>query len=209
MALAAAAAGSHALAALERLDIPMNGIGAEGAAALADAMLAARPVPTAAAGASSSAGASAGDPSAAAVASSSSSSSVRGAPVLYEHSPSSCSVRGTPVLRELRLEGNPLGAAGARAIAGSCHARLTPHGGAAPPSLEVLSLSGTRLGVAGAAVVAAAMATRGGRLTRVTHLDLSANDIGESGALYLGGGGGGGGTGEARDEVDEAGDGRD
>ena len=96
------------------------------------------------------------------------------------HSPSA--VRGAPVLRELFMHGNPLGAVGAAAIADAC-ASAGPVDGARP-SLEVLSLSATRLGVSGASALATAMIVPGGPLSRVCHLDLSANDIGESGAGF-------------------------
>ena len=96
------------------------------------------------------------------------------------HSPSA--VRGAPVLRELFMNGNPLGAVGAAAIADAC-ASAGPVDGARP-SLEVLSLSATRLGVSGASALATAMIVPGGPLSRVSHLDLSANDIGESGAGF-------------------------
>lgn len=96
------------------------------------------------------------------------------------HSPSA--VRGAPVLRELFMHGNPLGAVGAAAIADAC-ASAGPVDGARP-SLEVLSLSATRLGVSGASALATAMIVPGGPLSRVSHLDLSANDIGESGAGF-------------------------
>ena len=96
------------------------------------------------------------------------------------HSPSA--VRGAPLLRELFMHGNPLGAVGAAAIADAC-ASAGPVDGARP-SLEVLSLSATRLGVSGASALATAMIVPGGPLSRVSHLDLSANDIGESGAGF-------------------------
>lgn len=100
------------------------------------------------------------------------------------------SARGAPRLRELRLQGNPMGAAGARALARASLAlpdgdegeALSPafatHG-----SLRVLGLGSAKLGVVGAAAVAWAMRQElGGALRGVSALDLSANDVGESGA---------------------------
>ncbi len=101
-------------------------------------------------------------------------------------------------LRELRLEGNPLGAAGARAL--SRHAAGGDGDGAdgdaaasasaasasaAAAALETLALGSTRLGVVGAAAVAWAISRPGGRLSRVASLDLSANEIGEGGRAGL------------------------
>ena len=112
------------------------------------------------------------------------------------------SAHGAPRLRELRLQGNPLGAAGARALARASlalsdgddwtetttypyeatvklpsEARRATHG-----SLRVLGLGSAKLGAAGAAAVAWAMRRDGGALRHVSALDLSANDVGESGA---------------------------
>ena len=112
------------------------------------------------------------------------------------------SAHGAPRLRELRLQGNPLGAAGARALARASlalsdgndwtetttypyeatvklpsKARRATHG-----SLRVLGLGSAKLGAAGAAAVAWAMRRDGGALRHVSALDLSANDVGESGA---------------------------
>jgi hypothetical protein len=100
------------------------------------------------------------------------------------------SARGAPRLRELRLQGNPMGAAGARALARASLAlpdgdegeALSPafatHG-----SLRVLGLGSAKLGVVGAAAVAWAMRQElSGALRGVSALDLSANDVGESGA---------------------------
>ena len=150
-ALASAAAHSGAFAVLERLEVPMNGIGPDGAAAMARILV----------------------------------SGVGGDDDEKPHSPSA--VRGAPVLRELFMHGNPLGAVGAAAIADACAS--AGFGGSerqprARPSLEVLSLSATRLGVSGASALATAMIVPGGPLSRVSHLDLSANDIGESGAGF-------------------------
>ena len=147
-AIASAAAHSGAFAVLERLEVPMNGIGLDGAEAMARSILV--------------------------------SGVVGGDDDEEPHSPSA--VRGAPVLRELFMHGNPLGAVGAAAIADAC-ASAGPVDGARP-SLEVLSLSATRLGVSGASALATAMIVPGGPLSRVSHLDLSANDIGESGAGF-------------------------
>lgn len=151
-AIASAAAHSGAFAVLERLEVPMNGIGPDGAAAMARSILV---------------------------------YGVGGDDDEKPHSPSA--VRGAPVLRELFMHGNPLGAVGAAAIADACAS--AGFGGSerqprARPSLEVLSLSATRLGVSGASALATGMIVPGGPLSHVSHLDLSANDIGESGAGF-------------------------
>ena len=100
------------------------------------------------------------------------------------------SARGAPRLRELRLQGNPMGAAGARALARASLAlpdgdegeALLPRANATHGSLRVLGLGSAKLGVVGAAAVAWAMRRDGGALRGVSALDLSANDVGESGA---------------------------
>ena len=96
------------------------------------------------------------------------------------------SARGAPRLRELRLRGNPVGAAGARALARASLALADDARDDAPrethDSLRVLGLGSAKLGVVGAAAVAWAMRRDGGALRRVSALDLSANDVGESGA---------------------------
>lgn len=92
---------------------------------------------------------------------------------------------GTPNLSELNLEGNPIGAAGARAVARASLAVDDEMEGTAvsnhAASLRMLGLGSTRLGVVGAAAVAWAI-KQNGTLSNVVALDLSANDIGESGA---------------------------
>lgn len=151
VALASTAARSDAFVALERLEVPMNGIGPDGAAALARSILATPSVPDV------------GEED--------------------DEEPFTASdVCGAPVLRELFMDGNPLGAVGAAAIANACAAGSADD---PRPSLEVLSLSATRLGVSGASALAAAMIIPNGRLSRIAHLDISANDIGESGAGFL------------------------
>ena len=96
------------------------------------------------------------------------------------------SARGAPRLRELRLQGNPMGAAGARALARASLALPDDARDDAPcathGSLRVLGLGSAKLGVVGAAAVAWAMRRDGGALRRISALDLSANDVGESGA---------------------------
>jgi len=169
-AFAAVAAGSSALHALVKLDVSMNGIGAEGVAALAEAVLAAPCLSRRRCFQSCTAAAARTD-----------NFKPEGEDEIVATSTVPC---GTPALRELRLEGNPLGFTGARAIARAAmggSARVWGSGGS-PPSLEVLGLSSTSLGAVGAAAVAAAIASPGGPLNRIIHLDLSANDIGECGA---------------------------
>jgi hypothetical protein len=139
VALASTAARSDAFVALERLEVPMNGIGPDGAAALARSILATPSVPDV------------GEED--------------------DEEPFTASdVCGAPVLRELFMDGNPLGAVGAAAIANACAAGSADD---PRPSLEVLSLSATRLGVSGASALAAAMIIPNGRLSCIAHLDIS------------------------------------
>lgn len=175
----AAAAARGGLSALETLDISMNGIGVDGVTALAKAMLAAPP-PSRRGGVHDVRPASPTDGS-----STNYSSRVK----TLRLTPGAEVVRGTPALRDLQLQGNPLGVGGARAFAtaaasGGDDERTDPD--PAFPSLEFLGLSSTRIGAMGAVAVAEAVANPASGLRGLTHLDLSANDIGTCGAsLFL------------------------
>jgi Ran GTPase-activating protein (RanGAP) involved in mRNA processing and transport len=96
------------------------------------------------------------------------------------------SAHGAPRLRELRLQGNPLGAAGARALAraslalsdGDDWTETTTY----PYEATVKLPSKARRATHGSLRVLGLGSAKLGALRHVSALDLSANDVGESGA---------------------------